>query len=375
MKKFKFFGMAAIAAMAVSCSSDDVVTQVQDDNAIQFGTYVGKAAISRGTVATIDNVEAGFGVFAYYTGTTAFASYTGSTPNFMNNEKVYSEDDGATWKYDITKYWPNNNDEMVSFFAYAPYDAAYEASANGKVTYQVPADVTAQRDLLWSRSNTTDLKKQAVDGVVTFNFAHALARVGVTVSCAIDAANAPETGVIADGTTIVVNKIVFSSKNDVITAGPAPEPTTEGAFYTQGVIDMNATSDVAYGNSIWSEETGAQTIALTAANFKGDLTFDKLDNAKDENADDSYMMVIPQDFSTGGLYVWVDYTVTTTDGKLADGKSVIENKISQAVPVNLLQGKAYTLNLVLGMTSVKVEASIDAWEPVGAAQVDVPANN
>ena len=373
MKKFKFLGMAAIAAMAVSCSSDDVVSAVQDDNAIQFGTYVGKAAISRGTVATIENVEDGFGVYAYYTDTTAFASYTGTTPNFMNNEKVYSEDGGRTWKYDITKYWPNNNDEMVSFFAYAPYDAAYQTSANGKVTYQVPADVKEQIDLLWSRSNTTDLKKQAVDGVVTFNFAHALARVGVTVSCAIDAANAPATGAIADGTTIKVNKIVFSSKNNVTTAGPAPEPT-EGAFYTEGVIDMNATSDVAYGNSIWSDETGAQTITLTADNFKGDLTFDKVDNAKDENADDSYMMIIPQDFSTGGLYVWVDYTVTTTDAKLDGGKSVIENKISQAVPVGFLQGKAYTLNLVLGMTSVKVEAAIDPWELVDAAQVNVPAN-
>ncbi len=372
MKKIKFLGMVAVAAMAVSCSSDDVVTQVQEDNAIQFGTYVGNAAQSRGTIATLDNVEDGFGVFAYYTGTTAFASYTGTTPNFMNNEKVYYED--GAWKYDITKYWPNNNAEKVSFFAYAPYDQTYKVSSNGKVTYSVPANVTEQRDLLWSRSNTTDLTKQTVNGLVTFNFAHALARVGVTVSCAIDAANTPATGTIADGTTIVVDKIVFSSKNDVTTAGPAPEPTdANGAFYTQGVIDMNATSENAYGNDVWESETGAQIITLTADNFKGDLTFDISDNAKDANADNSYMMIIPQDFSTDGLYVWVDYTVTTTDAKL-DGSSVIQNKISQKVPVNFQQGKAYTLNLVLGMTSVKVEAAIDEWSLVDDAQVDVPAN-
>lgn len=371
MKKFKFFGMAAIVAMAVSCSSDDVVTEVKNDNAIQFGTYVGNAAQSRGTVTTIDNVASGFGVFAYNTGTTAFANYTDDTPNFMNNEKVYSEDDGTTWKYDIIKYWPNNPQEKVSFFAYAPYDAAYTASANGKVTYTVPANVKEQRDLLWSRSNTTDLTKQTIDGLVQFNFAHALAKVGLTVSCAVDAENAPATGTIADGTTITVNKIIFTSDAGA-TAGPSDEPT-DGVFFTEGVIDMNATSDEKSGNEIWSETSGTQTIALTADNFKGDLVFDKDDNAKDASADDSYMMIIPQDCTTG-LYVWVDYTVETTDTKLDNGKSVINNKITQKVPVNFEQGKAYTLNLVLGMTSVKVEADIDEWDEVGGQQVDVPAN-
>lgn len=376
MKKFKFFGMMAVAAMAVSCSSDDVVQQVQEDNAIQFSTYIGNAAQSRGSVVGISEIKEegkGFGVFAYYTGTTAFADYAGDA-NFMNNQQVTWG--GSAWTYSPIKYWPNNNDELVSFFAYAPYDANYVVSGEGKVTYEVPADVTLQRDLLWSRSNTTDLKKQSLEDKVQFVFAHALAKIGLTVSCAADVENDVAAGTIEANTKVIVDKIVFSADNNVATAGPAPEPTA-GAFYTKGVIDMNKTSDVRYGNTGLWDVTGAekQMITLTAANFNpADLEYDAEDAAARATADDSYMMIIPQDFSTGGLYVWIKYRVITEDAKLTGSKSEITNQICKQVAINFEQGKAYTLNLVLGLTEVKLDATVDEWDNQDPVQIDLPEN-
>jgi len=379
MKKFKFFGMMAVAAMAVSCSSDDVVQQVQEDNAIQFSTYLGNAAQSRGSEVRLDEIKAegkGFGVFAYYTGTTAFADYTGGA-NFMNNQQVTWDEEGFAWTYSPIKYWPNNNNELVSFFAYAPYDVNYVVSGEGKVTYEVPADVTLQRDLLWSRSNTTDLKKQSLEDNVQFVFAHALAKIGLTVSCAADVENAVAAGTIEANTKVIVDEIVFSADNNVATAGPAPEPTT-GAFYTKGVIDMNKTFEVGSGNiGLWDvTDAEKQMITLTAANFNpADLEYDAEDAAARATADDSYMMIIPQDFSTGGLYVWIKYRVITEDAKLTDSKSEITNQICKQVAINFEQGKAYTLNLVLGLTEVKLDATVDEWDEQDPVQIDLPANS
>lgn len=158
MKKHLFFAATALAMLASCSQSDDLSAPVVAENtqpqAIEFGTYVGKGTQTRaGFVGDITNTELqdgkngtktkGFGVFAYYTGTNTYEQKNGTTPtlapNFMYNEQVYYN--SGSWKYDNTKYWPNevqsgdvdlnnNPDEAttahanggkVSFFAYAPY--------------------------------------------------------------------------------------------------------------------------------------------------------------------------------------------------------------------------------------------------------------
>ena len=46
---------------------------------------------------------------------------TVSTPNFMYNQLV--EKKNGTWQYTPLKYWPNNDSDKISFFAYAPHNA------------------------------------------------------------------------------------------------------------------------------------------------------------------------------------------------------------------------------------------------------------
>ena len=82
--------MLALAAMTmVGCSNDEVVNDYSQDNAIQFGTYVGRDASSRAIV--IDNAKLatdGFGVFAYYTKQEKFDIDKHVEANFMNNQEV-----------------------------------------------------------------------------------------------------------------------------------------------------------------------------------------------------------------------------------------------------------------------------------------------
>ena len=188
MKKISFFAAAAIAMLA-SCSQNDleapVVAQSQQGDAIEFGTYLGKAATSRagygGNMNTAKLKAEGFGIFAYYTGTdtygqhqssiytaeTAGTSVTTKYPNFMYNQKVDDTDDDGTWTYTPLKYWPNGNTAAdnqsatgegggnVSFFAYAPY--VQTATGNTGITEFTAANAAGDPKVTYTYKNSTEI--------------------------------------------------------------------------------------------------------------------------------------------------------------------------------------------------------------------------
>lgn len=122
MRKNLYLGLIACAALTMTgCSNDEVSydSPKQEAQPIQFGTYVGRDVQGRASVETTATIAiSGFGVFAYYNGTANHDN--GDKPNFMYNQKVTSTD-GSDWTYTPVKYWPNNTNDQVSFFAYAPY--------------------------------------------------------------------------------------------------------------------------------------------------------------------------------------------------------------------------------------------------------------
>jgi len=63
--------------------------------------------------------------------------------------------------------------------------------------------------------------------------------------------------------------------------------------------------------------------------------------------------------------VKIEYYITTEDGKLADGRAQTKNVITKDVVFpSIANGKSYNLNLVLGLTSVKMEAEVDDWKVI-----------
>ena len=72
--------------------------------------------------------------------------------------------------------------------------------------------------------------------------------------------------------------------------------------------------------------------------------------------------------------VQIEYYITTEDSKLSNGRAQTKNVITKEVVFpSIANGKSYNLNLVLGLTSVKMEAEVDDWKVINV-QGDLPQN-
>lgn len=336
-KKF-FMGIAAMAALTlVSCSSDDLNSLSDNSSkneAISFDGYLGRSAVSvngtRGSELTKDALqkltEGGFGVFGNYSKDSEGATHAYGK-NWFDNQKVTFS--SGAWTYEPLKYWlPEGH---IDFLAYAPYDAKNTAITDfkSKIDFSVDKEIDKQKDLLWA--NTTNRTK--ADKTVTFNFKHALAKIGYTV----------KTNVVGTGTTITLNKITL--------AGSAPKDPLEKAFYTKGTIDLSKTSSV----GLWaSPDPNDPKQNFVWVSTDQPLSSDKVI----ETPKDKYLFVIPQNFTgTDELYVIVDYTINYNTGV----QSTMESTVSSKLTKNFEQGKAYKINLTVGLTPIQFDAEVDDW--------------
>jgi hypothetical protein len=130
----KYLTIIAATLLAAGCQNDDATAeqQRQPGDAIAVAVDEGSLTRATGEINTASLATKGFGLFASYTGKLKYENTTVS-PDYMYNQKVTGESDnngGYNWVYNPIKYWPNttdqetgSNNEYVSFFAYAPYEA------------------------------------------------------------------------------------------------------------------------------------------------------------------------------------------------------------------------------------------------------------
>lgn len=367
-KKF-VMGIAAMAALTlVSCSSDDL-DSVSDNSskneAISFDGYLGRSAVAvngtRGSEVKIGNLQTdGFGVFGNY----SKDAKTAYGENLFKNQKVTYDNAKSKWTYSPLKFWPS--DGHIDFLAYAPYNyAETNTTLTGtSISFEVYNTVANQKDLLWTNATSQDITKKKVN----FQFHHALSRLGYTVNL---------TGnYTSSNVTFTLNKITLAGSAD----------GTKNAFYKKGTIDLSktATNENKEDLSKTNTETGLWKADDTKQNFDWfsagaqpvNITYvDPADKTKKpvSNSPSDYLFVIPQDFSKDKikgqqdpdeLYVIVEYTINYTDGTTPSVKNTVYKQIKK----KFLQGKAYMLNLTLGLpiefdvdVTGGVNAGVDGW--------------
>lgn len=332
MKNYCICELAALAALTfASCSSESVEdlggNQASQQVAIGFDGYLGRSAVdTRGTestTATIQGEGVGFGVFGNYTASGSDVSYGSSL--FKNQHVTYKTSNNISkWEYTPVKYWPTAG--HIDFLAYAPFDKDQELKNNKNLVFTVNSDVIKQIDLLWANATNQTKANNSGTNKVKFNFNHALAKIGYSVKSKAD----------YDQTTITVNSIKL--------VGDLVDENTK-AFYTKGTIDLSKADNKA--NDLWANTDGPkQNFTLLSS----DQTLST------EYKPENYLFVIPQDFTgtANNLYVVVEYTVTT-------GNSVITNKVQKDISKKFLQGKAYMINLIIGLTPIEFEADVNSW--------------
>ena len=349
-KKF-LMGIAAMAALTlVSCSSDDLNSLSDNSSkneAISFDGYLGRSAVavngSRGSVLEIADLKSstdGFGVFGHYK--EADGPEFGS--DLFNNVKVTYSETKSKREYSPLKYWPTVG--HIDFLAYAPRVDNKQLKGSS-IDFTVEGDAANQKDLLWA--NAIGQTKQTIsvtDNKVKFQFAHALSRLGYTVKLKDDYSNV----------TIKLNKITLAGSND--------GKGTNKAFYKKGTIDLSYTSTTSSTTKLWTPSEEKQDFEW----YSGDDQLSKTTAVK--NPETKYLFVIPQNFSASApdqLYVIVDYAITYSDG------TTVNTKVYKQLEKEFLQGKAYTINLTIGLTPIEFNAEVNNWVD-GNTIPEIPLN-
>ena len=290
--KRKLFCSIIVSALLLGGCAESVDTQQSkggsqtvnpDSIPVGFDAYQNRTVSRSGWAGVLDNAQlaetkangGGFGVFAYYTDLKNYdQSYV---PNFMYNRGVfYNGEDGTSgsnrWEYKPIVYWPNeygfdaasDDEDHLSFFAYAPYtphvsaaagsvaDATYgivgfsrnTATGDPMVRYVasfepdksvdlcwgvVPSDKTAWPKIQGGSTQTlaagfpylnmerpleTATQADATTSRIKFKFNHALAQLNVQIDTDADITTHDEYGLdgdpLGEGTKVYVRSISFT---------------------------------------------------------------------------------------------------------------------------------------------------------------------
>ncbi len=164
MKKVFLFAALMAGLVLASCSSDDLAVQQPQpqnevgDGAVGFDVYTQKATSRAGWTGSVTTTalktitdgamgKDGFGVFGYYTDNNEYEQR--SVPNFMYNQQV-TWNGTTAFTYEPVVYWPNeygdkaisDDQDKLTFFAYAPYVKVIPSSGKVANTATAPDDNT-----------------------------------------------------------------------------------------------------------------------------------------------------------------------------------------------------------------------------------------
>lgn len=344
MKTNLFIAALSLVVLAGCSGEDEIGTLVaKSDNAITFGTYVGKQTKATEKSAFGDNDE--FGVFAFYTKTEKYAN-TNETPNFMYEQAIKKGAGDAGWTYSPLKYWPNTNGEKITFFAYYPqaktgmtfYDKGtttnYTSASKGfpDIKFVVADAAKDQVDFMYS-TKVDETKPTATNTAINFNFAHALSKVNIKAQMSETLNNTTTVNI----TSITLNNIY--NTNTLKYTGATPS----------------------WG---WDTASNGQKYEITPTNIS-------LASTDGTTAIDitSFLMV-PQTLSTAAdkkASITITYDVVTTDTNLSGGSTTITNTVTKDIatspsPATWAMNKQYVYTILISLTDVSVDSTVANWE-------------
>ncbi len=409
-----------IAFDAEATGYKGIETRSSSDN----GGYKGPI-VDLSTIQDADKGD-GFGVLAHYSGSSNYAS-SYPAPNFMYNQQVTYNSTSGTWEYDPVKYWPNNDGDKISFFAYTPYTKLDESShIKGGNSYGIAAITSNSlsgswpnirwqlgyypygwstgtektHDLCWGVNPDTglpytDQTKQTIDETdrIKFKFIHALSRVAFSVQKDYDEE--------ISGVTVTVRYLRiegnFPVRANLILCNDVAN-TAYWYYYTD--LNANGQADagevgVAQDTTMVKNEEGNMVVGTTKPYVRGwtmpsDITVEKGDeNRKNvftgttpitlttsstyedkDNKAKEYFLIIPTErFGSVDYTIYVQYFITHADG------TVMENYVKKTVSLNLKCNTQYEIKLKIGLDKLTIDGiTVSDWDDVTGTTITLDDN-
>lgn len=410
--------MASLAALLIAGCSQNEVTEVSPDAHPQmnFGVYTGTP--TRGVDTDNTSIKenpadadkyGGFGIMGYYTGDKEWKDAKESTaPGFMHNQMVKWDvtlnNNVGGWTYSPIKYWPNNKNDKISFFAYAPYENKWESGDKSGVTI---SDATTQGIpyIKFKIKEGNDLPKM-VDLVVataldrnyensqngvTFKFEHTLSRISFKAKLGKGAYNSLNG---TDGFVYITEMWIVGSNHgktpqegnmSLIDPSAASNPTSK--FYTTatwkelhwnyGITEaVIPTKDFSLKSML--KKDGEITESNTTDGHIGTVSGVKITNASQSNPvslfpDKQYLYLIPvgdndvdaskSGCAKGDIWFGFHYDIVTPDKAHPDQYIASHAESVVKIPAGHLQRqKTYQYTLVINLHEITIaDATVEGW--------------
>lgn len=375
----------AMAALAMAGCSQNEVTDVNPDAhpVIGFDVYTGVQ--TKGVETDNDALkasDAGFGFFAYKTTGNWSDNISTATPDFLYNEHGTwtAGSPSGSWGYKNLRFWPTNNKDKITFFAYAPYESTTDGTDKGitlskstetgapYLEFAVPtgddwADkmVDLVTDCRTDIQNLTATSDKLSSGKVSFKFSHVLTKVAdIKVKPSKD----------------LGNDIKIYVKGLRLLTGSSSSPLPDKAKYQFSNDEWN---NISY---ITEPKVLTGFLNKTAADFCG-YTEQSVDVSNHTTATSLFpaeraFYFIPVNNTTGTaakgvLKLSLEYDIVT---KVTESTNVISTtKKEVELPAGTFKkgtAHTYTLTIKLNSIDIDVDATDISWGAVtGGEDIDV----
>lgn len=343
-----------ILLFCVSCSLENNENVAMEDGAsISFDTSWGKDVQTRGKEMVYHSIFK-IGIFAKMKSDGDWQDGKSLDPSsFMNNVNFFrywvpEKENWSDWDYTPHHYWPENENQKINFFAYAPRrDSASLNLANNHVRlYHSTSKENV--DLVWAYSlnqNKSTVSKS--ENKVKLQFKHSLAKISFKIGL-----SEPLDGDADKGAQVILKSVKLCAYSD----------GNGGVFVDEGYLNL------ATGKWNMDDKQSPRTIYTwtpeTDTNKKNGflLSSDKInyENKLITVSDDSYLFILPQT-KYQPFYLIVDYVLKHADGieEQRQTKGLVNPKTS----MDFVAGKAYNfvLNIPLNRIQVDVDTNVEGW--------------
>lgn len=343
-----------ILLCCVSCSLENNENVAMEDSAsISFDTSWGKDVQTRGNVMA-DHSIFKIGIFAKTKSDGDWKDGESFDDHsfFMNNVNfvrtwVPKINNWSGWDYTPHHYWPENENQKINFFAYAPRrdSASLNLADNHVRLYHSTSKKNV--DLVWAYS--LDQNKSTVSksgNKVQLQFEHSLAKISFKIlSDALDRDT-------VNGAQVILKSVKLCAYSN----------GSGGVFVDEGYLNL------ATGKWDMDDKQSPRTVytwtPITDPNKKEGflLSSDKInyENKTITISNESYLFILPQKKKME-FYLIVDYVLKHADGmeEQLQTKGLVNSKHF----MDFVAGKAYNfvLNIPLNTIKVDVDPEVEKW--------------